>query len=160
MIDVVKQWYGDIADLRQKYQVVCVMKDNAGKTRQKEIAEFSNSHVIRSHFSESYEQWQNGSAESTISSNMMLARTKVDESGAAGRFWFRATATGKDARNATFKARLGTSQHVILYAQYMESRETSADIEHLGAGSSYTLMRNVATRASIHHWLGKQSSWD
>ncbi len=40
MIDVVKQWYVDIADLRQKYQVVCVMKDNAGKTRLRTMAKW------------------------------------------------------------------------------------------------------------------------
>jgi hypothetical protein len=31
MIDVAKQWYAEIADLRQKYELLVVMKDNAGK---------------------------------------------------------------------------------------------------------------------------------
>jgi hypothetical protein len=64
------------------------MRDNAGEIRSKEIAEFLNSHRFRWHFSESYEQWQNGSAESTIGSIMMFARIVMAESGAAGRFLY------------------------------------------------------------------------
>ena len=48
----------------QKYQVVCVMRDNTGENWSNEIFEFLNSHGIPSYFSEAYEQWQNGSAES------------------------------------------------------------------------------------------------
>ncbi len=88
MLEVIKKWYADIADLRQSswqtYQVVCVMRENAGENRSKDVFEFLNSHGIRSHFSEAYEQWQNGSAESSIDSIMLLARTVMAESGAAG----------------------------------------------------------------------------
>jgi hypothetical protein len=117
MLKVIKKWYADIADLRQTYQVVCVMRDNSGENRSNNVFEFLNSHGIRSHFSEAYEQWQNGSAESSIDSIMLLARTVMAESGAAGRFWFRAALAGKDARNATFKTRIGTSPHALLYGE-------------------------------------------
>ncbi len=33
MLEVIKKWYADIADLRQTYQVVRVMLDNAGENR-------------------------------------------------------------------------------------------------------------------------------
>ena len=79
MLKIMKRWYADIADLREKYQVVCVMRDNAGENRSSEIFEFINSHRIGSHFSEAYEQWQNGSAESSINSILLLARTVIAE---------------------------------------------------------------------------------
>jgi len=31
LIHVVKQWYSDIAELRQKHNLVIVMRDNAGE---------------------------------------------------------------------------------------------------------------------------------
>ena len=37
MLQVVKLWYGDIADLRQKHMLVVVMRDNAGKIKYEEI---------------------------------------------------------------------------------------------------------------------------
>jgi hypothetical protein len=39
------------------------------------------------------------------------------ESGLGGRFWFRAAAAGIDARNPTFKARIGTTPHHLMYGQ-------------------------------------------
>jgi hypothetical protein len=95
MVNVVKKWYSNIADLRQNYEVMCVMRDNAGENLSNKIAEFLNSHSICSHFSEAYEQWKNGSAESLINSTMLLARTVMAESGAAGLFLHRAALTGK-----------------------------------------------------------------
>ncbi len=37
LIDVVKQWYAEIADLREKYQLLVVMRDFAGKNMCHEI---------------------------------------------------------------------------------------------------------------------------
>ncbi len=155
MINVVKQWYSYLADLSQKYQVVGFMR-KCRRNQSKEIAEFLNSHGIRSHFSESYEQWQNNSAEITISFVMMLASTIMAESFAACLFWFRAATTGEDARNLLSRP---ASAHLCMQ-YYMESHETSADFKHSDAGPSHILMRNVVTRASIHHWLGKQYTSD
>ena len=39
------------------------------------------------------------------------------ESGLGGRFWFRAAEAGIDASNATFKARIGTTPHHLMYGQ-------------------------------------------
>jgi hypothetical protein len=46
---------------------------------------------------------------------MPIARTVMVESGLGGRFWFRAATAGIDARNATFKARIGTTPHQLMY---------------------------------------------
>jgi hypothetical protein len=101
-IKVVKQWYSDIADLRARHKLarVVVMRDNAGENKSQEIQEFFES-VGRNYFSTPKEQWQNGSAKSIINSIMLIARTVMAESGLGGRFWFKAAAAGKDARNAT-----------------------------------------------------------
>ena len=40
MIDVAEQWYAEIADLRQKYQLYVVMRDNAGENASKKINAF------------------------------------------------------------------------------------------------------------------------
>jgi hypothetical protein len=48
------------------------MRDNAGENHSTDVFEFLNSHGIRSHFSEAYEQWQICSAESSINSIMLL----------------------------------------------------------------------------------------
>ncbi len=37
-VDVVKKWYCDIADLRQKYQVVFIVRENACENSSNEIA--------------------------------------------------------------------------------------------------------------------------
>jgi hypothetical protein len=48
---------------------------------------------------------------------MLIARTVMVESGLGGRFWFRAAAAGIHARNATFKARIGTTHRHLMYRQ-------------------------------------------
>ena len=57
MLQVVKRWYSDIADLRQKHTLVVVMRDNAGENKSKEIMELFFSVGVRNHFSTSHEQW-------------------------------------------------------------------------------------------------------
>ena len=37
IIKVVKKWYRDIADLRQKHTLVVVMRDNAGENKSHEL---------------------------------------------------------------------------------------------------------------------------
>jgi hypothetical protein len=114
MINVVKRWYSDIADLRATHIVV---RDNAVENKSQEVKEFFESKGIRNHFSTPRQQWQNGPAESTINSIMLIARTVMVESGLGGRFCFRAATPGIDARNATFKARIGTTPHHLMYGQ-------------------------------------------
>ena len=79
--------------------------------------QFLESKGIRSHFSTPKEQWQNGAAESTINSIMMTARTVMAESGLGGRFWFKTAAAGKDARNVTYKERIGMSPYQAMYGE-------------------------------------------
>ena len=40
VLQVVKQWYSDIANLRQKLTLVVAMRDNAGENKSQEIMEF------------------------------------------------------------------------------------------------------------------------
>jgi hypothetical protein len=46
---------------------------------------------------------------------LLLARTKMAESGLAGRFWYFAVNHGKNCRNVTFKQRLRTTPHARLH---------------------------------------------
>jgi hypothetical protein len=48
---------------------------------------------------------------------MRLARTVMAESGFGGRFWFKAALTGKDARNVTYKQRLGLTPYSCIYGE-------------------------------------------
>ena len=43
MLKVVKKWYSDIADLRQKHKLVIFMRDNAGENKSHDIIEFFES---------------------------------------------------------------------------------------------------------------------
>jgi hypothetical protein len=103
MINVMKKWFRDIADLRVlvMHRLAVIMRDNAGENKSQEIKEFFESKGIRSHFSTSREQWQEGPAESTFNSIMLIARTVMAETGLSGRFWFnlKAATTGVDARH-------------------------------------------------------------
>ncbi len=110
-----KQWYCNIAYLRTRHKLVVVMRDNAGENKSQEIQEFFESVGLRNHFSTPKEQWQNGAAESTINSIMLIARTVMAEFGLGGRFWLKAAADGTDALNAIFKARIKTSPHQALF---------------------------------------------
>ena len=93
------------------------MRDNASEYKSEEMMQFLESKGIRSHFSTPKEQWQNGAAESTINSIMMSARTVMAESGLGGRFWFKAAKAWKDARNDTYKERIGISQYQVMYGE-------------------------------------------
>ena len=51
------------------------------------------------------------------STPLMIARTVMAESRLGGRFWFKAAAAGKDARNVTFKERIGMSPYQAMYGE-------------------------------------------
>jgi hypothetical protein len=63
---VVKQWYAEIADLREKYQLLVVIRDFAGETMTHEIQEFFTDKGVKSYFSTPYEPWQDGLGEAGI----------------------------------------------------------------------------------------------
>ena len=113
-IKALRTWYADIADLRN---VDVLMRDNASEYKSEEMMQFLESRGVHSHFSTPKEQWQNGAAESTINSIMMTARTVMAESGLGGRFWFKAAAAGKDARNVTYKERIGMSPYQAMFGE-------------------------------------------
>ena len=116
-IKALRTWYADIADLRTKHKLVVLMRDNASEYKSEEMMQFLESKGVRSHFSTPKEQLQNGAAESTINSIMMSARTVMAESGMGGRFWFKAAKAGKDARNVTYKERIGMSPYQAMYGE-------------------------------------------
>ena len=101
MLDAAKQWYADIAELRQKYTLMVVIRDNAGENTSKAIKEFFIEKGVGNYFSTPYEPWQN-MAESSIKSIMLLAKTEMAASGLAGRFWYSATDFGRACRKATY----------------------------------------------------------
>ncbi len=106
MLKVVKKWYSDIADLRQKHKLLVVMTDNAGENKSQEVVDFFESMGVKNYYSTSHEQWQNGLPESAINSVMMLSRTIMLESGLGGRFRFKSACVGCQARDVTYKARI------------------------------------------------------
>ena len=146
MLQVVKRWYGDIADLRQKHTLVVVMRDNAGENKSKEILEYFDPVGVRNHFSTSHEQWQNGIAEAAINSIMRLARIVRAESGLGWRFWFKAACAGKDARNVTYKQRLGSTP--CMYGDV--TARTSQESAHSNAEPGYTSTRKGGRIVSTH----------
>jgi hypothetical protein len=101
ILKAIKKWYSNIAELCEMHKLLVVMQDNAGENRSREVIEFFESKGIRSYFSTSYEQWQNGQVESSIGSIITLARSVMVESGLSGQFWFSAAMAAKDARNVT-----------------------------------------------------------
>ncbi len=62
MLKVVKKWFSDIADLRQKHKFVIVMRENAGEDKSQEIIDSFESVGVKKYFSTAHEQWQNGLA--------------------------------------------------------------------------------------------------
>jgi hypothetical protein len=137
MIDVVKRWYRDIADLQAKHRFVGVVRDNASEKKSHEIKEFFQSKGIWNHVSTPREQLQNGPAESTINSIMLIARTVMVESGLGGRFWFRAATAGIDARKRGLVPR--STWHTI---SCMDRRRMFPASEHSDAEPGYALTRS------------------
>jgi hypothetical protein len=117
MLNVVKKWYSDIANLRLKHKLVVVMRDNAGENKSQAVIDFFESVGVKNYFSTSHEQWQNGLAEAAINSIMMISRTVMVESGMGGRFWFKSSLAAVDARNATYKGRIGTTPWRLMHGE-------------------------------------------
>ena len=153
LITVVKQWYSDIAELRQKHTLVVVMRDNAGEGKSHEAKEFFESVGVKNYYSTSYEQWQNGLAEAAINSLMMISRTIMAESGMGGRFWFKSALAACDARNATYKERIGTTPWRRMHGEMRDVSRFRAAAEHgsisTKIGEKMENIRHVQWRRSI-----------
>ncbi len=96
MINVVRSWYSDIADLQTMHKLVVVMSNNAGENKWREIQDFFESKGIQNHFSTSCEHTQNGPAESTINQSPEQSWQSQEED-------FGSMA---DASNVTFKTQI------------------------------------------------------
>jgi hypothetical protein len=88
-------------DIRINYPLV--VRDNSCENTSKGVNDFFTSHGVKNYFSTSYEQWQNGLAESSVASVSILGKTGMAESGLGGRVWFCATQNCVICRNVTFK---------------------------------------------------------
>ena len=68
-----------------------------------------------------YEQYQNGPAESSINSIMLLNRTQMIESGLLGGFWFQALVTSngsaKDERNVAYHYQIKTTPYYFMHGE-------------------------------------------
>jgi hypothetical protein len=148
MINVVKRWYSDIADLRTKHRLVVVVRDNAGENKSQEVKEFFESKGIRNHFSTAREQWQNGPAESTINSIMLIARTVMVESGLGGRFWFKAATAKKPEKPARSPSRV-TAVTVVVHLGNMRTTKPTS----MPAGPSWAADRQPRFHGCRDAWF-------
>ena len=76
-----KQWFAEIADIREKFPLLDVLRDNIGENTSKELNDLFMENGVKNYFSTLYEQWQNGFAESSIESITILGRTVIAEPG-------------------------------------------------------------------------------
>ena len=112
---VSKRWFAEIAEIRERYPLLMVMRDNSGENTSQELNDFFTDNGVKNYYSTPYEQWQNGLAESSVNSITLLGRTVMAESGLGGRFWFAAVTHGVNCRNATFNKRVGTTPHEKIF---------------------------------------------
>ncbi len=54
-LKVVKKWFSDSADLKQKHELVTVVRDNAGENKSQEIIDFFESVGVKNYFSTAHE---------------------------------------------------------------------------------------------------------
>jgi hypothetical protein len=96
-----KRWFAEIKDLRTKYPLLMLVRDNTfvcyHNSGENTLRSGMTSSLIwdsimgvKNYFqvSTSYEQWQNGLAESYVDSVTMLGKTAMAESGLWGPYWF------------------------------------------------------------------------
>ena len=116
-LDAAKRWMAEIADLREKYPLLVVMRDNAKENSSKAICDYFTSMGVKNYYSAGYEPWQDGLAEASIKSTIMLAKCGIADSGLGAPFWFSAMVNGKDCRNATYKHRIRNTPYGLLYGE-------------------------------------------
>ena len=116
-LDAAKRWMAEIADLREKYPLLVVMRDNAKENSSKAICDYFTSMGVKNYYSAGYEPWQDGLAEASIKSTIMLAKCGIADSGLGAPFWFSAMVNGKDCRNVTYKHRIRNTPYGLLYGE-------------------------------------------
>ncbi len=70
------------------------------------VCDYFTSMGVKNYYSAGYEPWQDGWAEASIKSTIMLAKCGIADSGLGAPFWFSAAPNGKDCRNATYNHRI------------------------------------------------------
>ena len=120
VVDVAKRWMAEIGDLREKYPLRVVMRDNAGENKSNALREYFTSMGVENYFSTAYEPWQDGLAEAAIKSTITTATCGMAESGMVGKFWFKAATNGKNCRNVTYKRRINSTPYRELYGKEMD----------------------------------------
>ncbi len=81
------------------------MRDNTKKNSSKAICYYFTMMGVKNYYSagSGYGPWQDGLAEASIKSTIMLANCGVADLGLGAPFWFSAATNRKDCRNATYK---------------------------------------------------------
>ena len=68
----------------------------------------------------------------------------MTESELGGRFWFKAANSGKDARNVTFKERIGMSPYQAMYGE----KKAVSDFRAFGCRAWYTQISSAERKQS------------
>ncbi len=100
-VDARIRWMAEITDLREKYPLLVVTRDNAKENSSKAICDYFTSMGVKKYFSAGYEPWQDRLAEASIKWTIMLAKCGIADSGLGAPVWFSAATNWKDFRNAT-----------------------------------------------------------
>ena len=110
-----QRWMAEIAELREKYPLLVVMRDNSGENKSKMLADYFTSMGVENYYSTAYEPWQDVLAEASVKSVMMLAKCGMAGSGLGSPYWFCSATNGKDCRNVTYKNRIKNTPWGLLY---------------------------------------------
>ena len=65
-LDTAKRWMAEIADLRKKYPLLVVMRENTKENGSKAICNYFTSTGVKNYCSAGYEPWQDGLTETSI----------------------------------------------------------------------------------------------
>jgi hypothetical protein len=72
---LLRRWWADTSTIRQKYPLLCLMRDNAGENKTPEIDAYFEDKGVAARYSTSLEQWQDGPAEASIRELGRLVRS-------------------------------------------------------------------------------------
>jgi transposase InsO family protein len=74
-----KRWFTEIGDLRDKYFLLMVVRDNSRENTSKELNGFFTEKGVNNWFSTPYEKLKNGLAEPTVGSVTILKLDKIQD---------------------------------------------------------------------------------
>lgn len=118
MLDVAELFYADTAPLREKHgHILWFRRDNAAENVSEKLEEFLLKEQVRSETSNPYESWQNGSAERSIQTVLVDARTLMNASGLVGQWWYHACQHAVHNRNMLYSPTIKTSPWILMLGQ-------------------------------------------